>query len=151
MTFNSLQFAALLAVVLLLYYRFGVEGQNRLMFVAGTVFYGAFDWRFLGLLYLSTIVDYLVGRGLDSERPQSTRKLLLATSLTAQLGILAVFKYFNFFADSFTRVARQARAVARSRSRSRSSSRSASASTRSRRSPTSSRSTAGRSRPSGTS
>jgi D-alanyl-lipoteichoic acid acyltransferase DltB (MBOAT superfamily) len=105
MTFNSLQFAALLAVVLLLYYRFGVEGQNRLMFVAGSVFYAVFDWRFLGLLYLSTIVDYVVGRALDAERPPSTRKLLLATSLTVQLGILAVFKYFNFFADSFATLA----------------------------------------------
>ena len=105
MTFNSLQFVAFLVVVLLLYYRFDVKGQNRLMVVAGSVFYGTFDWRFLGLLYFSTVVDYLVGRALDDEaRPQPSRRLLLATSLTAQLGILAVFKYFNFFADSFTSV-----------------------------------------------
>ncbi len=103
MTFNSLQFVVLLAVVLLLYYRFGVEGQNRLMFIAGSVFYAAFDWRFLGLLYLSTIVDYVVGRKLEDTQAPGTRRALLATSLTVQLGILAVFKYFNFFADSFVK------------------------------------------------
>jgi D-alanyl-lipoteichoic acid acyltransferase DltB (MBOAT superfamily) len=93
-----------MVVVLLLYYRFGREGQNRLVFLAGSVFYGAFDWRFLGLLYLSTIVDYLVGRAIEDADSRSRKRLLLATSLTVQLGTLAVFKYFNFFADSFTKV-----------------------------------------------
>ncbi len=102
MTFNTLQFVALFAVVLLLYYRFGLKGQNRLMLVAGSVFYAAFDWRFLGLLYLSAIVDYFVGRALDTKDEPSTRKALLATSLVVQIGILAVFKYFDFFAESFT-------------------------------------------------
>src|SRR5438132_1300837 len=104
MTFNSLQFFAFFAVVLLLYYRFGRLGQNRLMVVAGSVFYAAFDWRFLGLLYLSTIVDYTVGRRLEQTDADGTRKALVATSLIAQLGILAVFKYFNFFATSVTDV-----------------------------------------------
>jgi alginate O-acetyltransferase complex protein AlgI len=104
MTFNSLQFAALLAVVLLIYYRFGMNGQNRIVFLAGSIFYGAFDWRFLGLLYFSIIVDYLVAKRLDATEAPGARRALLATSLTAQLGILAVFKYFNFFADSATKV-----------------------------------------------
>lgn len=101
MTFNSLQFAALLAVVLLIYYRVDVRGQNLVIFLGATVMYGAFDWRFLGLLYLSTIVDYLVGRGIEDAQAPARRRLLLVGSLTVQLGILAVFKYFNFFADSF--------------------------------------------------
>jgi alginate O-acetyltransferase complex protein AlgI len=101
-TFNSIEFFAFFAVVLLLYYRFGVRGQNRLMFVAGSIFYAAFDWRFLGLLYLSTIVDYVVGRGLAATDEASRRKALLATSLVVQIGILAIFKYFDFFSTSFT-------------------------------------------------
>ena len=104
MTFNSLQFVALFAVVLLLYYRFGVAGQNRLMIIAGSIFYAAFDWRFLGLLYLSAIVDFLVGRQLEKTEPERSRKILLAISLCTQLGILGVFKYFDFFATSVTNV-----------------------------------------------
>lgn len=100
MTFNSLQFAGFFVLLLLLYYRFGVRGQNRLIFVAGSIFYAYFDWRFLGLLYLSTVVDYVVGRGLAAADGIGARKALLATSLVVQLGVLAVFKYFNFFAQS---------------------------------------------------
>jgi D-alanyl-lipoteichoic acid acyltransferase DltB (MBOAT superfamily) len=99
-TFNSLQFAGFFVAVLLLYYRFGVRGQNRLMLLAGSIFYAAFDWRFLGLLYLSIVVDFFVGRALDRTDDLRARRGLLATSLVVQLGILAVFKYFDFFADS---------------------------------------------------
>jgi D-alanyl-lipoteichoic acid acyltransferase DltB (MBOAT superfamily) len=100
MTFNSLQFAAFFVVVLALYHRLGRDGQNRLIVVAGSVFYAAFDWRFLGLLYLSIAVDFIVGRALEGTEDQGRRKRLLATSLVAQLGILAVFKYFDFFSTS---------------------------------------------------
>jgi D-alanyl-lipoteichoic acid acyltransferase DltB (MBOAT superfamily) len=103
-TFNSLQFVALFAIVLLLYYRFGVNGQNRLMLVAGSVFYAAFDWRFLGLLYLSAVVDFLVGRGIEDSTSERRRRGLLMLSLVVQIGILVVFKYFDFFASSFTTV-----------------------------------------------
>jgi alginate O-acetyltransferase complex protein AlgI len=100
MTFNSLQFAGFLAVVLLIYYRLGLRGQNRLMVLAAIIFYGEFDWRFVLILAASTVIDYTVARALDgTERPRS-RKLLLATSLVAQLGMLAFFKYFDFFSQS---------------------------------------------------
>jgi alginate O-acetyltransferase complex protein AlgI len=100
MTFNSLEFAAFFAVVLALYYRFDVRGQNRLMFVAGSIFYASFDWRFLTLLYFSIVVDFLVGRGIEESEDPRRRKQLLTVSLVAQLGILGFFKYFNFFVDS---------------------------------------------------
>jgi D-alanyl-lipoteichoic acid acyltransferase DltB (MBOAT superfamily) len=64
------------------------------------VFYGAWDWRFLGLLWLSTIVDYLVGRTLGATEESARRRRLLAISLVVNLGVLASFKYFNFFVDS---------------------------------------------------
>jgi D-alanyl-lipoteichoic acid acyltransferase DltB (MBOAT superfamily) len=99
-TFNSLQFAAFFVVVLVLYHRLDRRGQNALVFVAGSFFYATFDWRFLGLLYLSIAVDYLVGRGLAGTQLERRRKTLLATSLVVQLGILGVFKYFDFFTDS---------------------------------------------------
>jgi len=100
MTFNSLQFLAFFIAVLVVYYRLGRDGQNRLMVLAAAVFYGAFDWRFLFLLAASTLVDYGVGRGLDATDDIRRRRALLATSLTFQLGILGFFKYFNFFTSS---------------------------------------------------
>ncbi len=100
MTFNSLQYFAFLGVVLAIYYRLTRRGQNLLMIVAGSVFYGAFDWRFLGLLYLSIAIDYVVGRRLGSTDRDKRRRALLAVSLIGQLGILGFFKYFDFFSES---------------------------------------------------
>jgi D-alanyl-lipoteichoic acid acyltransferase DltB (MBOAT superfamily) len=99
LTFNSLQFFAFFAVVLLLYFRFDKAGQNRLMFVAGSVFYASFNWKFLALLYLSIVVDYFVGRRLGEEEGERARRVLVGISVVAQIGILATFKYYNFFAE----------------------------------------------------
>src|SRR5262245_29858520 len=64
---------------------------------ASYVFYGAWDWRFLGILMTSTLVDYTVGlRMARSPRPKSW----LLGSLTMNLGVLGFFKYFNFFVGS---------------------------------------------------
>jgi alginate O-acetyltransferase complex protein AlgI len=97
MTFNSLQFAAFFIVVLLIYSRLRMNGQNLLIVLAGIIFYGAFDWRFPVILAVSTIVDYSVGRGLGRATKSVHRKLLLAISLVAQLGLLGFFKYYDFF------------------------------------------------------
>ena len=62
MTFNSLEFAVFFAVCLALYLPLPRRAQNRLLVVASYVFYAAWDWRFLGLLVLSTLVDWVLGR-----------------------------------------------------------------------------------------
>jgi alginate O-acetyltransferase complex protein AlgI len=98
-TFNSLQFAGFFVVVVLLYFRLSQRGQNLLMVAAAAVFYGAFDWRFDLILAASCVIDYVVARGLDRAEAPGRRKALLATSLVAQLGMLAFFKYFNFFSN----------------------------------------------------
>jgi len=64
------------------------------------LFYGAWDWRFLGLILLSTAVDYGVGRGLGALEDARKRRWLLAASLVANLGLLGFFKYYNFFVAS---------------------------------------------------
>jgi D-alanyl-lipoteichoic acid acyltransferase DltB (MBOAT superfamily) len=104
LTFNSLQFFAFLAIVLVLYYRFDRTGQNTLMFIAGSVFYASFNWKFVPLLYLSIGVDYVVGRRLGVTEEPRKRRALLGVSLVTQLGILAVFKYYNFFSSDVDRV-----------------------------------------------
>jgi D-alanyl-lipoteichoic acid acyltransferase DltB (MBOAT superfamily) len=97
MTFNSLQYFAFLPIVLLIYWQLPRRPQNALLLVASYVFYGAFDWRFLGLLWLSTLTDYTVGRLLEVTEDPRRRKQIFAVSLCVNLGILGFFKYFDFF------------------------------------------------------
>jgi alginate O-acetyltransferase complex protein AlgI len=105
MLFNSIDFAIFLPVVFLLYW-FALGGkrrpQNYLLLLASYVFYGWWDWRFLGLMAFSTVVDYLIGQRLGNTLQPKQRKLLLGVSLTANLGLLGFFKYYNFFVESFT-------------------------------------------------
>jgi D-alanyl-lipoteichoic acid acyltransferase DltB (MBOAT superfamily) len=85
-----------------------LRAQNLFLLLASLVFYGWWDWRFLGLLVLSSAVDYIAALYLDRRRAGTgeyalsprTRKRLLAASMIANLGILAFFKYFNFFEEN---------------------------------------------------
>lgn len=97
MNFTSASYFLFLAVVLLLYFRLPGRGQNLLMVVAGSVFYAAFDWWYLGLLYATIALQYTVGRLLAGSRDERRRRLLVAVALVGQLGMLGFFKYFDFF------------------------------------------------------
>ena len=100
MLFNSLDFAVFLPIVFILYWmllRNHRKLQNVLLLVASYVFYGWWDWRFLGLIFFSTIVDYFVGLGLGKEERETQRKWILLVSILVNLGFLAYFKYANFF------------------------------------------------------
>lgn len=104
MLFNSLEFALFLPAVFALYwfvFRRSLQGQNVFLLIASYVFYGWWDWRFLSLIVISSLTDYVVGIQLARTRVVSRRKLLLITSLVINLGLLGFFKYFNFFVDSF--------------------------------------------------
>ncbi len=100
MTFNSLQYAAFFALVLLIYWRLPRRGQNALLLVASYVFYAAFDYRFLGLLLISTGLDYWFGLSISRSGDDRIRRRWLFASLGVNLGILGFFKYYDFFADS---------------------------------------------------
>ncbi len=104
MLFNSLEFPIFFAVVFLLYwfvFQHNLKLQNLLIVVASYVFYGWWDWRFLGLIILSTICDYSLGLMISQTNYLRRKKTLLYVSLFVNLGILGFFKYFNFFIDSF--------------------------------------------------
>ncbi len=74
--------------------------RNSILLVASYYFYAYWDYRFCGLLMLSTVVDFVVARLIsDSDSPRVKRSLLIV-SLTVNLGVLGFFKYFNFFIDS---------------------------------------------------
>jgi D-alanyl-lipoteichoic acid acyltransferase DltB (MBOAT superfamily) len=104
MVFNSITFLVFLAIVLVAYYRLKHRGQNILLLIASYVFYGWWDWRFLGLLFFSTFFDYWCGLWIQGQPNQRKRKLFLAFSMAVNLGVLGVFKYYNFFAESFVHV-----------------------------------------------
>jgi len=98
--FNSLEFAAFLAVVLALYGLLPHRAQNRLLLVASYAFYAAWDWRFLGLIATSTLVDYAVALGISRSRDARRRRALLVLSVATNLGILGYFKYAGFFSEA---------------------------------------------------
>jgi D-alanyl-lipoteichoic acid acyltransferase DltB (MBOAT superfamily) len=103
-TFNSLQYAAFLPVVLVVYWTLRRREQNLLILAASYAFYSFWDWRFLGLLLLSTTVDYWTGRFLARrEDDDRQRRLILSVSIVTNLGILGFFKYYGFFVDSAQR------------------------------------------------
>lgn len=84
-----------------LYYWLPKKLKNPLLLVASYVFYGYWDYRFVGLLLLSTVVDFFVGRSLYNASRRKRKKQLLTLSMIVNLGILGFFKYFGFFVDSF--------------------------------------------------
>lgn len=100
MVFNSLAFIVFAAIFFPAY--FVARGNVRLILVlaASYFFYGWWDWRFIGLIMLSTLVDYAIGRRLGIEQEGRRRKALLTISLVLNLGLLGLFKYFDFFSDS---------------------------------------------------
>lgn len=107
MLFNSPEFLLFLPIVFALYWfvvQRNLRAQNVLLVLASYVFYGWWDWRFLGLIALSTVVDYLVGLQIDGAQEKRTRKQWLAVSLVVNLGLLCYFKYSNFFIDSWVDV-----------------------------------------------
>lgn len=104
MLFNSLDFALFLPVVFILYWfvaNRNLKFQNVLIVASSYLFYGWWDWRFLSLILFSTVIDYLIGRGLSIQDNLTKRKILLWTSVFVNLGFLGFFKYYNFFIENF--------------------------------------------------
>lgn len=101
MIFNSLVFWVFFAAVYGLYRALPHRGQNVLLLVSSYFFYGWWDWRFLSLIFISTVVDYWAGLAMErAGENERRRRIALWVSVATNLGILGFFKYFNFFADS---------------------------------------------------
>ena len=102
MLFNSFEFGVFLPIVFSIYWLLGYLGrksQNVFLVLASYVFYGWWDWRFLGLILASSLIDYWIG-GQIKAKPNHKKSLLLI-SVVFNLGMLFVVKYYNFFIDSF--------------------------------------------------
>ena len=111
MLFNSLEFLIFLPIVFLLYwfvFDYAMRGckrqllwQNLLIVVASYIFYGWWDWRFLILIAITTVLSFLSGIGIEKAPTQGGKKAIMIANVVVNLGILGVYKYYDFFATQF--------------------------------------------------
>ena len=104
MLFNSFSFLVFFPIVFILYWVLNknFKAQNILLLVASYYFYSCWDWRFLFLLIFSTALDFYSGKFIYYFRLHLTRqRFILFISISINLGVLLVFKYYDFFISSF--------------------------------------------------
>jgi len=106
MTFNSLQYAAFLAVVVFVVWQLPRRARNGFLLAASYLFYGSWDWRFLALIVLSTAIGYTSGLSIAHAHSEARRRQILATRVAMNIVVLGVFKYFDFFAANAERLLR---------------------------------------------
>lgn len=105
MLFNSIEFLLFLPITFAFYWFVfkPLKWQNLFVVTASYVFYGWWDWRFLLLIALTTLCSYMSGILIQKyEGNRSRQKGISAANILLNLGILCVFKYFNFFGDNLT-------------------------------------------------
>ncbi|MDD3320185.1 MAG: MBOAT family protein [Paludibacter sp.] len=107
MLFNSFDFAVFLPLVYLLYWfifnKKDIKLRNLFLLTVSYIFYGFWDWRFLSLILISSLMDYFLALEIfkTPDENKKRRKTLLILSLALNLGFLGFFKYYNFFVGSF--------------------------------------------------
>ena len=114
MLFNSFEFALFLPIVFLLYWfvfdyalskcKHQLLLQNLFVVVASYIFYGWWDWRFLILIAITTLLSFLSGIGIEYAPTQRGKKAVMIANIIINLGILGIYKYYDFFATQFARL-----------------------------------------------
>ncbi|MFH0892313.1 MAG: MBOAT family O-acyltransferase [Candidatus Falkowbacteria bacterium] len=106
MLFNSIQFliffGAVYGLYLLVHKFFSHKAENRLLLAASYVFYAAWDWRFLSLIFTSALINFYCGGKIFSGQDERIKKRYLIYAVSANLLILGFFKYFDFFAANLS-------------------------------------------------
>ncbi len=107
MQFDSYIYAVFLPLVFAGYWllRNKLLWQNMFLLAASYIFYGWWDWRFLGLIIITSTSTFLSGLMIKNDHSRRS-KMWLSLNIILNLGILAAFKYFNFFKDSFADILR---------------------------------------------
>jgi len=101
--FNSIDYLFFLLIIFFLYwfiFNKKLNVQNYFLLISSYFFYAWWDWRFLTLIFISTLTDYLIGLKIYSLIDKKKRRLYLYLSIAINLTILGYFKYFNFFLSS---------------------------------------------------
>jgi alginate O-acetyltransferase complex protein AlgI len=104
MLFDSIYFAIFLALVFMLYWKAQkkLRLQNILLLIASYYFYASWSYKFLFLLIFSTLLDFCTGIQISNTTKKNTKKIWFWLSVCVNLGFLGVFKYYNFFVESFS-------------------------------------------------
>jgi len=100
MLFNSLQFAFFFVIIVTLYFAIPHRYRWALLLAGSYFFYMCWNWKYIGLIILSTLIDYFAGSRMSALPDRKRRRKYLVLSLLTNLGLLFAFKYFNFFFDS---------------------------------------------------
>ncbi len=103
MIFNSVLFGVFLIIVFAFFWlnSKSIRNQNAIILIASYFFYGCWDYRFLSLIFFSTITDFIIGMRIADSSSKDARKIFLFLSIFINLGFLVTLKYFNFFLDNF--------------------------------------------------
>ena len=104
MLFNSLEFILFLVAVFGIYwfiFQHNLKLQNLFLLIVSYVFYGWWDWRFLILIAFTSFCSFISGLGIERASTRKVAKWINASNIVLNLGILVVFKYYNFFVGSF--------------------------------------------------
>jgi D-alanyl-lipoteichoic acid acyltransferase DltB (MBOAT superfamily) len=104
MSFTSAEFIIFCTIVFVLYWFVtakDLKAQNLLLLFASYVFYGMWDRRFLFLLVLLSFANYIIGIEIDKNEADRKKKIWFIIGLITNIGVLVVFKYYNFFIQSF--------------------------------------------------
>ena len=111
MLFNSFEYLLFLPIVFLLYWfvfdyalrscKHQLLWQNLFVVIASYIFYGWWDWRFLILIAITTILSFLSGLGIERAPTQRGKKAVMIANIIVNLGILGIYKYYDFFAREF--------------------------------------------------
>src|SRR5262249_47731837 len=100
MPFNTTAFFLFLPAVLALFYACPKRWRRHILLAASYFFYGYWNYKFIPFLLILTAIDYTAGIWIEKAGETPKRKLILILSLSANLGFLGFFKYFNFVASN---------------------------------------------------
>jgi alginate O-acetyltransferase complex protein AlgI len=105
MLFNSFEFLVFFILVTAIYFLLPFNFRWIHLLLASCVFYMFFVPVYILILFFTIVIDYFAGIWIEQAATLRIRKLLLILSILANVGVLAVFKYYNFFADNLNEVA----------------------------------------------
>ena len=104
MSFVSLQFVLLLSIVFVIYWVIPNKYRWIVLFIASYIFYMSWNAKYVVLIFITTFVSYACAIALEKASSKYVKNLMLITALLISLGILFVFKYYNFCMDSLVTI-----------------------------------------------
>lgn len=102
MLFNSMAFAIFLPIVFVMYWCIPFKYRWVLLLISSYYFYMSWDPKYVFLILFTTVVSYTAALLLEKQKEEKSKKLIIASVLIVCLGVLFVFKYFNFFSESLS-------------------------------------------------